>query len=221
MMTKTVLEAAINLMPVASKDETRHHLCGVQMQNVDGGKVRLQSTNGHMAVIHHVSGSIPDGKYLLRRDTLKVAKAILDECDSFQEIECTIDMDKNLFYGHATKARIDKIEDYPNIKDVMPKHSYRAAICLNAEYILTLARVLREVRGGRGDASARIVFDPTDASKAALIEHDGNDDFQAVVMPMRQEGTTKIAEIMRDRLDPPPQGEYHGEDIQDPPSIQA
>lgn len=193
MITKNILEAIVNLMPVASKDETRYHLCGVHIQAIEGGKVRIQATNGHMAAIQTIDGRIPEGKYLMRRDMVKAAKMILDECRHIEEIPCDIDAEKRLIYGLETKARIEKSEEFPDIASVMPKHSLRAAITLDADYILTMARVLRGVTGSRS-SGARIVFDPTSPMTPALIEKESVDGIQTVIMPMRDTGTNTIAE---------------------------
>ncbi len=194
MKTET-LEAIIALSAIASTDQSRYNINGVHVESFDDGKkVRIQATNGHMAAIQELEDSLPSGKYIMRGDAIAVAKLVLKECKSVGGMECDIDSNKGLIYGNTTKGRMEKAENFPDIEQIMPKHRHRAAVTLDAEYILALAKIAQRASGFGGKRPfARIVFDPTQSSSAVSIERDGVEGLRMVVMPARDGGVAQIA----------------------------
>lgn len=200
MITNTVLERAIEMLPIASTDATRWHMCGVYIVSKDG-KVTLTACDGHMLLTRELAEvKCPEGEYMLRKDAVASIKALFKVNKYADEFKCSITSDKSLVMSlGGVMATIPKMEGaYPDYSRVIPApYEDRVAITLNAEYILAIADALRE-GNKRAAPTVRIVFDPTNPERPALIEKEGKSDFRAVIMPVRDAGTKIIADARKE-----------------------
>lgn len=196
MITKYLLERAIDMLPIASDDVTRFHLCGVYIVSA-GGKVTLTATDGYMLLTREYSDQkCPEGKFMLKKEHLPALKSLLKEFKHTEEFDVDADLCSGLSIGPKGFARgfIPVMEgQYPDYMQVIPKpYADQVAITLNAEYILALAKALTDGEK-RAKPTVRIVFDPSDSCKPALIQREGKDGFTAVCMPIHDGGTAEIA----------------------------
>ncbi len=150
MITRNLLERALDLLTIASDDAHRPHLCGVLITCTERigeatPKVVMVATDGHKLAERTFYVRMPLGKYFLRHDAKAALKLVLKETKSMAEIPADISSDGGLLVGLTTKALIEKnTGDYPDYEYVIPKHTNPVAITLNAEYLLALAKVLQD-----------------------------------------------------------------------------
>lgn len=206
MISKILIERAIDMVPIASDDVTRFNITGVHILAKDGN-VTLTATNGHMLMTREMPGvQCPDGIFMLRKDKVKFLKALIKDNKYRDEFPCIVDNTGALLIGDASVgsiAVIDKMDgEYPDIAHVIPKqYPNCAAITLNAEYLLALADALRDGEKRRS-MEARIVFDPADPGKPILVQCKNAEGITAVLMPIRDDGTKAMAvKFVIDRLE--------------------
>lgn len=201
-MKVETLKAIVAMMPVASDDVTRYNICGVHIEQV-GTKTVLKATNGHMLIVRELDDKLPSGQYMAYADDLRALKVVIKDCfKHIEEFDCAIDSRGGLFFGTelGSRARIAKFEsEFPPIRQAIPVLQRKVAITLNADYISAIAKAIGNHPSGLN--GVRIVFDPLKPTGAVLIERDGQDDFTAVIMPMRDPGTNEIAEAFSERVD--------------------
>lgn len=202
MISKELLSRATDMLKVAGDDATRWHLCGVAIYAPAGDLVRLAATNGHVLVTRAIKAKCPQGEFFLRHDSAQVLKLILAEHKYVEEIDAAIDMNGGLFIGsdRGAKARLEKLETYPEYAQVIPTHAHPVAITLNAEYLLAVAEILKD-GNKRATPHLRLVFDPLKPTSPVLLQREGLDDVTAVVMPVRDRDTSRIASEFGEFID--------------------
>lgn len=191
MITKEILERVLEMVPIASDDATRYTIMGVYIVS-NNGTVTLTATNGHMLITREMSGQCPNGKYMLFRDEVPALKLVLKECKSDEEIAADIDSSGGLIIGKQTKGRISKMGlEYPDYKRVIPTLAEEVAITFNADYLIALAKVLREGEK-RGCSEVRLVFNPSNPKGAILVER-ADKNITGVLMPIGDRKSESIA----------------------------
>lgn len=197
MITKNILERALKMLPIASTDVTRYAINGVYINSTENG-VTLVATNGRMLMEEKVNGKCPLGKYILRHENKKMAKTVLDECDSFEEIECSIDSKRGLFLGLTHKMSIEKLDTYyPSYETVIPKfNGGTVGIAFNAKYIYELMKAY----GQDHSDNVWIEFNPESATSAITV-NSSRPDCIAVLMPCRFAETQALAQAMKKERD--------------------
>lgn len=178
MISKIVLERALEMIPISSDDATRYHMCGVYVEAVKE-VVTLAATDGHMLLTKDIPAKCPAGKFLIHRDEVAALKLVLKECKYMEEIECTVTPEGGLLLGLNIKAKISKATNYPDYKTVIPKEKGSVTIGLNAEYLLALAKGLHE--GGKM-RNVSLTFNPEKPCDPLFV---GLGTGTAVLMPVR------------------------------------
>lgn len=203
MISRKVLETALNMLPVASDDPTRPHISGVSIVSDDAGRVTLAATNGHMVMERVVDAEkqCPTGKYFLHRDDAAQVKLLLKTHKYFQEFDAVVNTRGGLMIGPAgmNGAVIPKQDDdYPNYKAVIPSYAEGStvAVCLNAEYLLAIAEAYKASK--KSDPHITLEFDPSKKHSAVLVH--GAPDSIAVVMPVRNAKATAINDAYAELL---------------------
>jgi hypothetical protein len=122
-----IIERLAALMALASKDETRHHLCGINITpNNEDKEWILRVTDGHMGAIEPVSGEgLPElpGSIFIPRESWPVLKAAA----------------KEIILKYTTEGGLGK---FPNLDAVYPKKIGVHAISFNAQYLATIQKAL-------------------------------------------------------------------------------
>lgn len=192
MITRNLLERIADMVSITSDDATRHSISGVSISS-HGGTVTLAATDGHKLIERTFQESCPEGKYFLHRSDLAPIKLVLKESKNFSEIPADIDSTGGLLVGQFTKARIAKIDfEFPNYKAEIPsfREGQTVAICLNAEYLMQIAKVFSE--GDKKKQHIVLEFDPAGKMSPVLVH--GPENTTAVVMPVRNDRVKAIAE---------------------------
>jgi DNA polymerase III sliding clamp (beta) subunit (PCNA family) len=201
-IAKDLLERILDLSDIACDDDTRFSITGVYIVST-GKKVALTATNGHMLATREMVRSFPKGKWMLRNDAVRALRAVIKDHKKLDNVPFTEDP-AGVLVGDISRALIEVYSgDYPDYKRVIPTApEHPASITLNAEYLLTLAKVLQDGEK-RGVPSVRLVFDATDPQRALMVQV-GDSDITAVVMPMRDDKAKSIARELKAKLEPEP-----------------
>lgn len=188
MTDKDFLKAVLRLMPLASDDSTRYHICGVWV-TVKDGKLELHVTDGHRAMIEVVELSEPILRktmeladirgFLIPRDAVPSIKAFLKFIGKFGACEVKYDSGKLVLMSMESRSEI-KVEtecNYPDMYQFLPSslEDHTTTLSFNAHYLSEIAKAL-ESKVGIVKVHMK---DPT----SPLIITCG--DKQAVLMPCR------------------------------------
>jgi DNA polymerase III sliding clamp (beta) subunit (PCNA family) len=175
-----IIERLAALMALASKDETRHHLCGINITpNNEDKEWILRVTDGHMGAIEPVSGEgLPElpGSIFIPRESWPVLKA------AAKEIILTFVVDESnkalLVNGsHWIKYNTEgDLGKFPNLDAVYPKKIGVHAISFNAQYLATIQKAL----SNKKHSPVHIYF--KDCSTPMTVKCDER---EAVLMPCR------------------------------------
>lgn len=147
MKHQELLERLVQLMNLASKDETRSHLCGVHLQSSkEKNNLVLQVTDGHRAIREEVEvedldlSAFPKG-ILIYRDALPVMKLAVKNRMVVLQLLKEARAFKTLCGTFIPFSPIEQ-HNYPNLLNVMPRPKSVHKIGLNAQYILEIAKAL-------------------------------------------------------------------------------
>jgi len=189
MENKNIIDRLIKLMPISSKDETRHHLCGVCIeQATDRRELILTVTDGHKAIRETVQHDylpelIGDKKYLVTRDQLPILKAMLKANKIYMpEIKLNrIDTSEDISFrcgGFTFTA--EWLQNYPNVEQIIPdKNKLDKVLSFNAQYLIDLANALAD---GNKDTVIKLCF--KDVTTPIIIKNTRTNR-EAVLMPCR------------------------------------
>lgn len=191
-ITKEIVTQAIAMMPVASDDATRYHICGVLIQS-HGEAVTLVATDGHMLFETTLKGQCPVGTFMLRSDEAKALKMVLKDAKNFTEVPCVCDKDGLLIgfdFGVKVRVQTSQVDSYPNYQAVIPTLEKRTAIAVNADYLMRLAKAHANLTGNKSP-NIRIEFDPANPTGPILVQGDAR--AIGVVMPVRDDRVKEYA----------------------------
>jgi DNA polymerase III sliding clamp (beta) subunit (PCNA family) len=143
-----ILERLAALMPMSSKDETRHHLCGINIKPTDTTWT-LSVTDGFVGCIEEVpSLGLPTLKeeIMIFRDQLpalkKASKEVLLSIKIDHDLGVLV-INKEHFISFKTSLSIGK---YPNIKNLHPKTPGDKMISFNPELLMTIQKALKSTK---------------------------------------------------------------------------
>lgn len=193
MENRELLERIVALYPLASKDETRYHICGVRIKaSNDKKEIVLEVTDGHRASIEALEhDSLPElldeTGYLIDEPAVNMIKIALKAAGKYVDVDLKLIDDSfeiNLITKQSYKVRLDResASRFPNINNVWPKDEGQAVIGLNAKYILEIAKALNESK----DHNVRIIADLNENGKTIkplIISNSSGR--KALLMPVR------------------------------------
>lgn len=198
MISKRLLERAMDMVPISSDDAARYSMGGVLIVS-DGKRVVLTATDGHRLIEREIPGECPQGRFMLYRDNVPALKVVLKEqFKGIEAIDCAIDMHGGLLIGSdiGSKARIPKYDlEYPDYKSVIPSFAQgqSVSIAFDAEYLLEMAKVFRDGEKRR-NPMVRIEFNPSNPSSAIKVYATGGEiGGIGVLMPCRDPDAKRVA----------------------------
>lgn len=173
-----VLERIAALMPIASQDQTRHHINGVAIESIEPGRARLLVTDGHRLIIEPISTSLFDALtsiVLINRSHAPLVKLAIKQPND--EINLST-AGESIFAGNVA-IPFDSSIKYPSVDALVPKiDSTCASIGFNAKYLLELQKAL----SGKLNRNNGIKIQFKDALSPIVVSCGER---QAVLMPMR------------------------------------
>lgn len=188
MLTKNILETALKFIPIASTDQTRFNICGVNIKAV-GDKITLTATNGHMLVTREIAGKIPAGEYMIFTDDAPMLKLILKESKHISELECSVLPDKGLLIGtFGSKMTIKTMKDagqYPDYKQIIPTERGVNKIAFDARYIIALAVALKDLDDRREQFFCTVEFKDHTTPMFVSAKGEHTETTTAVLMPCK------------------------------------
>lgn len=180
MDNKELLETIVRLMPLASSDETRYHLCGVHLNPLASG-LRLEVTDGHRASLRQFEDFTLKGLekgLLLTRETLPILKTILKAYKRYK-FEIEIDAQRQLLITGPCgnfSITLDDIK-YPDVSVFYRSVQKTHKIGLNAKYLHEIALAL-----GANKNAPNISIEFNSNSEPLVVTAYGN---EAVLMPVK------------------------------------
>lgn len=183
--TYQLIERITALMPLASKDETRYHLQGVYLKPA-GDDIILVVSNGHIGSREtlKVAGFKVERDIMIHRDQLPFLKQAV-KMYRFMEPELLINIDaRTLSIKSPVGPMLISIaldSNCPKIDAIWPKSYGSHTVGLNAEYLLIIAKALRDDKNK--DIKLTINFDKNNkTTEAIVVSACGN---EALLMPVR------------------------------------
>jgi DNA polymerase-3 subunit beta len=134
-----------------STDETRYHLNGVNLELIDGGRLRMVATDGHRLAMADASPSVPLD--ILRASILVPRKAVAEIRRLCDDTEGTIEigLQENFLLvrrpGLILSARLIDAQ-FPNYQGVLPKHC-QIRVTIAREALLNAVRRVALVASDR------------------------------------------------------------------------
>lgn len=179
--THHVLKA---LLHVAGKRDLRHYLNAINIRQESEGTLRLEATDGHVAMwarLHLLPPLLPVG------ETRLVERAALERALKLGPAELRVDAGA-LHYGPLALALVGSTA-YPNLDRVVPaKHCDKpsAEIGLDAKLLGKMCKAIEALN--QGNKLAGFILQPRGSEQAVLFEgsaQNGAVTFKAAMMPCR------------------------------------
>lgn len=147
------LKRLVALMPIASPDETRWHLCGVHIKpSEERRELRLEACDGHRMIIETIdTESLPELMsgldLIIRKNQIPVIKEALKAYGKYSACEIKFERSSlTLIINDQFRVQLEESQSYPNLDRLVPKISKekKVKIGLNSKYLLEICKALKE-----------------------------------------------------------------------------
>lgn len=184
------LHRIIELMRISSKDETRYHLCGINIVKKSDNNLELQVTDGHRMIIETVTDetlfqSMTTESIWIPRSDLPQLKAAKSLYKGMAYVPMVVD-GLYLTVGNSIKIKIKECTGkYPNVNQLVPKLNNTYKVSFNAKYLYELMQSMDKEDRKTDVVILEIATSNDGKVLKPIIVSNSSKVSQAVLMPCR------------------------------------